>query len=67
MILDNEEQRVILMQVITTIPLQGALQAMAQNVQALGQLLEAVKSATVTVGEAPAIRDDNSPFERIST
>ena len=48
MILDNEEQRANLMQIITTIPLQGNLQNMSQNVQALAQLLEAVKNAKIS-------------------
>lgn len=45
--LDNEDQRTTLVQLITNIPLQGNLQAMAQNVQALGALLEAVRNASV--------------------
>lgn len=51
--LDNEDQRTTLVQLITNIPLQGNLQAMAQNVQALGALLEAVKNAKI--GEAAGV------------
>jgi len=58
MILDNEEQRANLVQVITNLPLQGNLQAMAQNVQALGALLEAVRRATI---EEVKVGDNGPP------
>jgi hypothetical protein len=47
MILDSEEQRTNLIQIITSLPLQGNLQAMSQNVQALSELLNAVKNAKI--------------------
>lgn len=48
MILDSEEQRATLLNIVTALPLQGNLQEMTKNVQVLTLLYNAIKQAKIS-------------------
>lgn len=48
MILDNEDQRVTLLNIVASLPLQGNLQEMTKNVQVLTLLYNAIKQAKIS-------------------